>query len=541
MNAFTGSATAHSFLVLLPELVLIVAAVIIMTSGAFVRLPRKAWSIASTFAVILSFFVLLGIRNAEVDPYATISLNDSLSFFARAFLLFTGLILLGLAHDQVSEERAPEFFGCILLILGGSLLVATANELVFLFAGLELISIPTYILLYLPRREAATLEAATKYFYLSIFSSALLLFGMAYLYGLTGVSNFKGLAFLLRSGGSLISSQNVYFGLIAVLFMMAGFGFRIAAVPFHFYAPDVYQGSSTVVAALLAWLPKAIGFLAIIRSLSCVVSPASELLANKAILLAWILAVATMTLANTVALLQTNLKRLLAYSSVSHAGYLLIGTAVAFNHLDDPNNLVAYHGNEAVLFYLVTYAVMTLGAFGILLLLNAGGRKKYETIDDMAGLAQSRPIVSLAMAICLFSLAGIPPFAGFWGKFLLFASAWTADPVPGLPSFRLLTVIGVLNAAVGAFYYLRILMAMYFRSSEGVEEESKGFSTWPKALAVGVCVVLNVWWGLAPAPVQRASRLSAVDSVSQPVPGPHPSQLERTEATASLPGARSSR
>jgi NADH-quinone oxidoreductase subunit N len=521
MNAHAGSATAQSFLVLLPELIQIVAAVAIVTAGAFFRLPRKVWCAASALAIVLSFLALLGVRNAEVDPYTAVALNDSLSVLARGFLLFTGLILLGLAHDQVSGERAPEFFGCFLLILSGSMLIATANELVFLFVGLELVSIPTYIILYLPRREQSTLEAATKYFYLSIFSSALLLFGMAYLYGLTGVSNLKALSYLLHSGGaSTITSGNVYFGLIAVLFMMAGFGFRIAAVPFHFYAPDVYQGASTVVAALLAWLPKAIGFLAIIRSLTAVISPGSELLTAKAVMLAWILAVATMTLANFVALQQTNLKRLLAYSSIAHAGYLLIGTATAFNVVPDPGNLITYHGTEAVLFYLVTYAVMTLGAFGVLILLNSGGRK-YETIDDMAGLAQTRPILALSMAVCLFSLAGIPPFAGFWGKFLLFASAWTAPPVENLPSFKLLTVIGALNAAIGAFYYLRILMAMYFRAPEGSSESAPPTpAAWPKIAAVGVCVALNLVLGVAPGQLQQATRTSAVASIAQPIPGP---------------------
>lgn len=532
MNA--NAATLQSLVVLLPETVLVIVAVAIITAGAFVSLPRKVWCGAAVAAVIVAFLALLGVRDSEVDPYAAVTLNDALSLYGRGFLLFTGLLLLGLAHDQVSPERAPEYFGCILLILAGSSLVVTANELIFLFAGLELISIPTYVLLYLPKRELASLEAATKYFYLSIFSSALLLFGMAYLYGLTGISNFRSLAYLLRSGGSLIQPGNATIGIVAMLFMMAGLGFRIAAVPFHFYAPDVYQGSSTVVAALLAWVPKGVGFVAIIRALTTVIGPASELLSNKAVLLAWILALATMTLANAVALLQTNLKRLLAYSSIAHAGYLLIGTAAAFNQVPDPANLGAYAGNEAVLFYLATYALMTLGAFGILVILNSGDRK-YETIDDMAGLAQSRPILALAMGVCLFSLAGIPPFAGFMGKFLLFAAAWTADPLPGLPSLRLLAVLGALNAAVGAFYYLRILMAMYFRPAEdGQDHRGQLNLAWPKVAVVAVCVVLNLVLGVAPGALQKASRVSAAQAVRQPAPALPGAAA--SEVTAQLPG-----
>ena len=184
------------------------------------------------------------------------------------------LILLAMAHDQVDDARAAEFFGALLMIDAGSMLVASANELVFLFVGLELVSIPTYLLLYLSRRDASTQEAATKYFFLSIFSSGLLLFGLAFLYGLTGVSNLKALDLpgRHRRWGAL----QTQLGLIAVVFVMAGLGFRVAAVPFHFYAPDVYQGSPTILAAMLAWVPKAIGFLAIIRTLTAVVSVAGR-------------------------------------------------------------------------------------------------------------------------------------------------------------------------------------------------------------------------------------------------------------------------
>ena len=222
--------------------------------------------------------------------------------------MVAGKFLLGLAHDQVGEERAAEFFGSLLLINAGAMLVASSNELVFLFVGLELVSIPTYLLLYLPRRTPATQEAVTKYFYLSVFSSALLLFGLAYLYGLTGVGNLKAAGYLLHSFDPAgASPAPLAFGVIAVLFVMAGLGFRVAAVPFHFYAPDVYQGAPTVIAAMLAWIPKGVGFVAMLRVLTTVVGGAGAL-AEKAVILTWVLAVATMVLGNTMALIQNDLK-----------------------------------------------------------------------------------------------------------------------------------------------------------------------------------------------------------------------------------------
>ncbi len=514
-----GATTIDTLYVLLPELILMALSVGLMTLGAFVPLTRRACSTAAAGSMVVALIALLLTQNATADPYGSVSLNDALSFYGCGFLLITGLLLVALSHDQVGEDRSPEYFGCLSLIIAGAMLVTTANELVFLFIGLELVSIPTYILLYLPKRELATLEAATKYFYLSIFSSALLLFGLAYLYGLTGVSNLRALAYVLHHRDAATPGMSG-FALLAVLFVMAGLGFRVAAVPFHFYAPDVYQGSATVVAAMLAWVPKAIGFVAMIRTLTATFSLGDEVLTSKAILLCWVLSVATMILANAVALTQTNLKRLLAYSSIAHAGYLLIGVAAAFSRVEDPSRPLSNLGSEAVLFYLVTYALMTLGAFGVLIVLNDGSAR-YETIDDLSGLARSRPVLALVMAIFLFSLAGIPPLAGFWGKFVLFAAAWTADDVPGLPSFRLLTVIGVLNAAVGAYYYLRVLMAMYFSEAPADRPAVPPASTgWPKLAAIGTCVGLTLFLGLYPGPLQRASRLAAVDSLHLPEVAP---------------------
>ena len=516
--------TRQTLLILLPELLILLTATVMMTAGAFVRLPRRTWCSIAAGALVAAIFTLIALRHQTTDLYSAVALNDAFSGYARLGLLLAALILLAMAHDQVDDARAPEFFGALLMINAGSMLVASANELVFLFVGLELVSMPTYLLLYLSRRDASSQEAATKYFFLSIFSSGLLLYGLAFLYGLTGVSNLKALTYLASAPMGGLQTQ---LGLIAVVFVMAGLGFRVAAVPFHFYAPDVYQGSPTIVAALLAWVPKAIGFLAIIRTLTAVVSVAGreDPLSQKAMMLAWVIAAVTMTLGNTVALMQENLKRLLAYSSIAHAGYMMIGVAVAFRNA--PGSGGVFLGSESILFYLAAYALMTLGVFGVILALSTRERP-IETVDDLAGLGRTQPAAALAMALCLFSLAGIPPLAGFLGKLELFTSAFAATRAEDARMFHVLAVIGALNAAIGAYYYLRIVVVMYLRPPL-TAEPIQAKAGWPTVAAVGACASLSLILGLYPEPLSRATREAAEAAVAHPSPG------SETRPLASVP------
>ena len=493
--------------ILSPEIFLIVFATIMITLGAFFSVKRQIWSTASAVALVTALFILCAMRQPTIDPYAFVALNDPLSLYARIAFLVTGLIVLGLAHDQVDDSRAAEFFGSLLLMNVGAMIVAASNDIVLLFAGLELVSLPTYLLLYLSRRDAGTREAATKYFFLSIFSSALLLFGLAYLYGLAGITNLRALSYLIIREPSI---ANTALGTIAVVFVMSGLCFRVAAVPFHFYAPDVYEGSPTVIAALLAWVPKGIGFLGMIRALTTVIGGANPI-ADRAIVLTWVLAAITMILGNTLALAQRNLKRLLAYSSIAHAGYLLIGVTVAFG-----KNSVQFSGIEAILFYLTSYALMTLGAFGVVIALSTRERS-VETIDDLAGLGSTHPAAALGMAFCLFSLAGVPPFAGFFAKFWIFASALSPEQVGQDSSLLWLAIIGCLNAAAGAFYYLRIIVLMYFQPAPSVPLAPK--AAWPTLLAVGTCASLSLFVGLYSWPVVQASRASAVAASAHSAPG----------------------
>jgi NADH-quinone oxidoreductase subunit N len=405
------------------------------------------------------------------------------------------------------------------------MLVSAANDIIFLFVGLELVSIPTYLLLYLSRRTPTTQEAATKYFYLSIFASGLLLYGLAFLYGATGLSNLKAIAYL---SSHPLNMPNAQLGMIALVFVMAGLCFRVAAVPLHFYAPDVYQGSPTVIAAVLSWIPKAVGFLAMIRALTAVFSQASTALVDQAVTLSWVIAAATMILGNFVALLQEDLKRLLAYSSIAHAGYLMIGVTAAF--AIGQHGTALYHGTEGIFFYLVAYALMTLGAFGVILMLRIGDRP-VETVRQLAGLGWIRPWPALAMAICLLSLSGIPPLLGFWGKFEIFASALSAQGLGDSRSLLVLAVLGVLNAAIGAYYYLRIVVLMYLSPAQ---EEVRIRGGWPLASSVAACagltLVLGLFWGLVAQPAREAAYAAAAN----PDP-PRPGVEKMAGATAARP------
>jgi len=531
MNPPSSLATfEQTALVLIPEFILLATAMAMMTASAFIRRPRRAWCAASAFALLAALMALtitvpslLALRGQETDLYSAVALNDDLSFYARIVLVLTGLVVIALAHDEPADERAGEFFGALLMINAGAMLVATANELVFLFVGLELVSMPTYLLLYLSRRTRATQEAAIKYFLLSIFASGLLLYGLTFLYGAAGISNLKAIGFFFDK----LPMPQAQLGLLAVVFVLAGLCFRVTAVPLHFYAPDVYQGSPMVVAALLSWVPKAVGFLAIVRVLTAVLAAkdGADPLLQKAIWLSWIIAAATMIWGNFVALLQDDLKRLLAYSSIAHAGYLMVGVTAAF--ANDRHGGGVYFGSESIFFYLVAYALMTLGLFGGLISLRFKDRA-VETVDDLAGLGWTHPWSALGLSICLLSLSGIPPLAGFWGKFQIFASLLAAGQGDESGLYVVLAVIGMLSAAVGAYYYLRLVVVMYFRSSKEPIQVRGG---WPIAAAVGACASLTVILGLFSSSLSSAAHAAAKSAL------PNPSVSGSQVATTPVPAA----
>jgi NADH-quinone oxidoreductase subunit N len=474
VNADIQSALLDVFPRIVPEIVLLVGACVLFLGATF-RADRHVWggvALASLFlaAIALAFSPLSPTEPPEralATAFASPLLFDGAAVLVRAIALAAGAILVLASWDEVPDRLAAEYHGCLLIIVAGLALTGAANELITLFLALELISIPTYIMLYLPRLDTRAQEAALKYFLLSVFSSALLLFGFSYLYGMVGTTNLPALAQAMARATGLPGTA-----LVALVMLLAGLGFRITAFPFHFYAPDVYQGTAPCTASLLAFFPKAAGFAALLRVLGYLppaltlqpggVSPPDAVLGIQVPHLLWILAVVTMSLGNVLALLQDNVKRMLAYSSVAHAGYMLIGLVVGrFQSAD------RYEGSvDAVLFYLVAYGAMTVGAFTVLGYLSTRQRP-VETADDLAGLGGSHPGVALLMTLFLFSLIGIPLTAGFAGKLFLFWGALQAEP-PGMMSawlFRVLALVAAVNAAVGAWYYLRLVAVMWLRNA----------------------------------------------------------------------------
>jgi NADH-quinone oxidoreductase subunit N len=487
---------------LIPEIVLAAVAVAIYVAGAFVP-ARRIWSWLAAGGVLVAALSLAGqgLSAAASGPLTI----DPLAQYIRWLGLMMGLLFILLSSRPASAGQAPEYVGSLLLVVAGLMLASGAAELVLLFVGLELISIPTYVLLYLGRRDASSQEAAMKYFFLSVLSSAILLYGFSFLYGVSGSTELVKIRQALSAAPTATGGWGLL-PLLAMVLIFAGLAFKLAVVPFHFYAPDVYQGTTNPNAGLLAVFPKIAGLAVLVR-LVLVAMPGLERFGWQ---MAMPLAVMSMTLGNVVALWQDNLRRLLAYSSIAHAGYMLIGLAVGLASAAGAETSAGLDGVGAALFYLAVYVLATTGTFAALTWLGREERE-IENVDDLAGLGRVQPVAALALAVFMFSLAGIPLLAGFWGKLTLFASALSiheraagGDPVRVW--FIGLAVVGVLNAAVAAAYYLRIVAVMYFRSSLAIPKAQGGPGAW---VAMVVCAALVLALGVYPGPLLRdANRAS---------------------------------
>lgn len=458
-------ANADTIRLLFPELVLVLAATAIFVGGTFYR-NRAVWHLSALAAFVVAGLAL-ALTPLSKDLYGPVT-HDGLSEALRWLLLITGVFFTAASWQSSSRELAPEQIGSIMLAVVGAMLAAAANDLVLLFLGLELISIPTYMLLFVGRRDRDSAEAAAKYFFLSIASSAVLLYGLSFVYGLAGTTRLVGDAPTMGIRDAILllgDDPRAALSPFALLLVLAGLGFKLAAVPFHFYAPDVYQGTTSTNAALLATLPKFAAAAGIVR----VVLECLPIEAGHAWQVLLVLSILSMTIGNVCALWQTNLRRLLAYSSIAHSGYMLIGLTVAQAGAAMGGVDPTYGGVSALVFYLAVYTFASLGSFAALSAMGTGGREA-TSVDDLAGTGRTQPLAAAAMAVFMFSLAGIPPLAGFWGKFTLLSSAINlATSAEGATSHWLiaLSVIGVLNAAVAAAYYLRVVGVMYFQSGVG--------------------------------------------------------------------------
>jgi NADH-quinone oxidoreductase subunit N len=527
-----------------PEFMLILIATWMYLGGTFSR-GRAMWTgLALVTYVVVATVLWRNERQLTVEAAeGLVRVNgplivDYLGQASRYACLGIGVLLTLLAARAGGPQLATEVLGTIMMLVAGLMLVSRANELVFLFVSLELISIPTYVLLYLGRSDRANSEATVKYFFLSIFASSLLVYGMSFLYGVgQGTTLIVGTASepgIQQAVAQLPAHQQSLF-LIGLVSVLCGLGFKLAAVPFHFYAPDVYQGTTHINAGLLAVAPKAASILALIRLVVAVVPP--DWAAGWRLLA--VVAMASMTWGNVCALWQTDLRRLMAFSSIAHGGYMLIGLAVA---LASP----ATGGIAATLLYLTVYVLAALGVFAALAYLSDDACD-VRRVSELAGLARGRPWVAGVLAVCLFSLAGLPPLAGFWGKLTLFTGAiqvaWESESGTW-GWFLALGLVGVVNAAIGAAYYLRVISAMYFTPPAASWAGRGGPGT---ALAMSVCGVLVLVGGLLPGFVLRTAELAdplrqqARTAVFTPVttlteePAAHPAPVVVPAASADRP------
>lgn len=395
------------------------------------------------------------------------------------------LIASGRARFNPLRTNRAEFYAFFLFSLMGVMLCASADDLIWLFLALELTSLPTYIMVTISqsgRAGARSQEAGVKYFFLGALGAAVFLYGFALIYGGTGSTKLPEIAQAFdQHPGNTIT-------ILGFLLAILGVGFKIAAVPMHLYTPDVYEGAAAPVSAFLAFVPKTAGFVAILLLTTTLGwdNGGGHSLPDLVRLTLWVMAFLTMTWGNVLAILQTSVKRILAYSSIAHSGYMLVGVIAG----PGEGGSITNNGIAAVLFYLLAYGVMNLGAFAVLACLERPGPdgevREIDTVDDLRGLCATHPVLGWTMVLCASSLLGLPPLLGFWGKVPLFTSAINAGEIP------LVVVLGV-NSAIAAFYYLRLVAAPLLESPQGVPTaRATPFATRPVAAmlsAAGVVVL----------------------------------------------------
>ncbi|MEQ8786300.1 MAG: NADH-quinone oxidoreductase subunit N [Pirellulaceae bacterium] len=486
---------------LLPEIILITAAVWLFCVGTWLR-SRAWWALFAPLGVLVAMAALY-FRTPqawfEAQPIAVYYQGplviDSLSLAGRWIGACAGLLFVLIGGGRAPRQLSSEYLGTMILAAVGVMIVSSANDLVLFFLGLELISIPTYALLYLGQRDRGTSEATVKYFFLSILSSAMLLYGLSFVYGMGGttvIAGGEGVASLRAAFDGLANTDEAH-GLaqlapIAFVLLLAGLGFKMAAVPFHFYAPDVYQGATNANAGVLAVLPKIAGVIGLVR-LATLLAPLVGDFAWQSVM---VISLLTMTIGNVCALWQKSFRRLMAYSSIAHAGYMLIGLSVA---LASPQGAL---GLTAMLFYLLVYAFASLGSFAAAAWLS-GEQRELDAIDELKGVGRTHPQAAGPLAVFMFSLAGIPPLAGFWGKFSLFGSAVqiarTTDSQSVQMWFVVLAVVGALNAAIAAAYYLRIVASLYFQPHAARAPARGGIGA---LAATALCTIVVVLVGISP-------------------------------------------
>ncbi|MDD5087793.1 MAG: NADH-quinone oxidoreductase subunit N [bacterium] len=468
---------------LLPEVIYAGGFLALIVFGLFFRKNRGTITAVCGSILLVVVAVLAAISDMSVGLYLFGSVvQDGATVFFRILFSLAAMISAGLLLFRFSQDAEP--FLLLLASVMGMFLLAGAGDIVTLFVALEVVSIPSYVLAGYKRNDVRSGEAALKYVLYGALSSGIMLFGFSYLYGLTGDTSFVGISAQLSA-----RTANDIAMLASLLLVLIGIGYKIAMVPVHFWCPDVYEGSPTAVTAFFSVAPKAAGFAALYR-LMVVFLPLETQHGVSAVLLFTIASAVTMTFGNLGAIWQTSLKRLLAYSSIAHAGYILMGFAVLAT---DPSPDLYRDASTAIFFYLAVYLFMNLGAFFVVDFVER--RRGGETFEYFRGLGKTDTIPALLLAVFLFSLTGLPPLAGFVGKFLLFA-ALVKGKMFGL------AIIGIANTVISLYYYVRVIREMYLNDPDpelGIRIDSGVRMTRLAAVLALVTVVptlaLGLWWG----------------------------------------------
>lgn len=470
------------YLALAPELIIVGSLLLVLALDLFLDREEKYWT--ATIAVAGSALALiplgiLAINGETISMFDGSYVVDEFALVLKGLFLVAAYIVFLMSHHFIESDRyyQGEYYFLLLASVLGSLILASSRDLIILFIGIELVTGPLYMLAGWRKGDVKSNEASMKYFILGVLSTAILLYGLSLLFGLTGEVTFAGIAEATQG----MSDEPAL--IMAILFVIVGFGFKISAVPFHFWAPDTYEGAPTPITAYLSVNSKAAGFVALLIVMYQALPAASDIWAPAL----WLLAALSMTIGNLSALRQSNIVRLLAYSSVAQAGFMLVpfaAAAVAGANLEDAFG--------ATLIYLVIYAVMNLGAFAVVI---AGARKTQSgEIEHWSGLARVDPILGVLTAVFFFSLAGIPPLAGWFAKFEMFRSVMIADPAT-----IALAVIAAINAVIALYYYARVIRAVWL--DDPVRDFAEGAEAAPAGslrLALGVAVALTLAIGIYP-------------------------------------------
>jgi len=465
-----------------PTLALSGGAILTLLTGAMKRRVNRAVLAGMTLATIgaASYltFILAGKKIVGLQGMVAV---DGVSTFTTMILLFTATIVTLMSYHYLSARHIHrfEYYPLVLLATAGMVLLASANDLILVFIALEVLSLALYVLVGLARRDSGAQEASLKYFLLGAFSSAILLYGVALAFGATGTTNISRIAGL--SGAPSTDSRLMF---AAAALLAVGFAFKIAVVPFHSWTPDVYQGAPTSVTGFMAAGTKAAGFAVLLRVFLVALGPL-QWDWRPAL---WLIAIVTMVIGSLFAIVQSDVKRLLAYSSIAHAGFVLVGVVAA-----------TANGIAGSLFYLLVYAAMTLGAFAVVTLSAPKGKERLE-MGSWVGLGQRHPVFAGAMTLFFLSLAGIPPTAGFMAKFFVFQAAVQAGETG-------LVIAGVLASVIAAFFYLRLIVLMWLQEPSG---ETGVLGLTPTgSLVVGITAAATIVFGVYPESIMHIARTAA--------------------------------